>query len=156
MPTVPESILDSEPGHTAEEWQRSTSTVQQESLHIPLSHAQSNGSFHQPTVLQTPQQLSASSSRETLSPNDNQLFRSANGSTHSIYIEVEPPKEDLTIRDASQALAFQRTITRSTFTTQSRPQSTSDRSNSHALGFCVQNIRLPHYRQNPEYRPLYR
>ncbi|KAK0442877.1 hypothetical protein EV421DRAFT_1903852 [Armillaria borealis] len=62
----------------------------QESLHISLSHAQSNGSLHQPTMLQNPQQLSASSSRETLSPNDGQLRRSASGSTHSIDIEVEP------------------------------------------------------------------
>lgn len=114
-PTVPENVLNSTPGHIVEEWRRSTSTVQisqQESPHIPLSQPRSNGSLHQPAMLQTPQQLSASSSRETLSPNDGHLRRSASGSTHSIEIDVEPP---------------------------SRPQSTSDRSNSHALGFLSPN-----------------
>ncbi|KAK0210199.1 hypothetical protein DFS33DRAFT_268240 [Desarmillaria ectypa] len=111
-PTVPRNILNSTPGHTVEEWRRSTSTVQQESPHIPLSRAQSNGSLHQPTMLQTSQQLSASSSRETLSPNDGQLRRSSSHSTHSIDIAVEPP---------------------------SRPQSTSDRSNGQAIGFLSPN-----------------
>ncbi len=108
-PTVPENVLDSTPGHAVEEWRRSTSTVQvnknssslssvilihisqQESPHVLLSNVRSNGSLHQPTMLQTPRQLSASSSRETLSPNDGQLRRSASRSTHSIDIEVEPP-----------------------------------------------------------------
>ncbi|SJL04796.1 uncharacterized protein ARMOST_08166 [Armillaria ostoyae] len=92
MSTVPENILDSTPGHAVEEWRRSTSTVQWESPHIPLSYPRSNDSLHQPTMLQIPQRLSASSSRETLSPNDGQLRRSVSGSsTHSIDIEVEPP-----------------------------------------------------------------
>ncbi len=64
---------------------------QPEFYHIPLSHIRSNGSLHPPTMLQTPQQLSASSSRETLSPNDGQLCRSASDSTHNIDIRVEPP-----------------------------------------------------------------
>ncbi|KAK0458584.1 uncharacterized protein EV420DRAFT_366629 [Desarmillaria tabescens] len=98
-PTVPENILDSTPGHAVEEWRRSTSTVQQESPHIPLSHAQSNRSLHQPTMLQTPQQLSASSSRETLSPNDGQLRRTSSRSTHSIDIEVEPPSRPQSASD---------------------------------------------------------
>ncbi|PBK83084.1 hypothetical protein ARMGADRAFT_1019248 [Armillaria gallica] len=111
-PTVPENVLDSTPGHAVEEWRRSTSTVQQESPHVLLSNVRSNGSLHQPTMLQTPRQLSASSSRETLSPNDGQLRRSASRSTHSIDIEVEPP---------------------------SRPQSTSERSTGHTMGFLSPN-----------------
>ncbi|PBK83092.1 hypothetical protein ARMGADRAFT_1137519 [Armillaria gallica] len=42
-------------------------------------------------MLQIPQQFSASSSQEMLSPNDGQLLRSASGSIHSVDIEVEPP-----------------------------------------------------------------
>ncbi len=66
---------------------------QPEFYHIPLSHVRSNGSLHPLTMLQTLNSFleSASSSHETLSPNDGQLRRSASGSTHSIDIEVEPP-----------------------------------------------------------------
>ncbi|KAG7453073.1 uncharacterized protein BT62DRAFT_1070757 [Guyanagaster necrorhizus] len=112
-PTVPENVLDPVPGRAVEEWRRSTSTIQQESPHIPLSHAQSNSSLRQPTMLQTPQPPSASSSRETLSPNDIGLHRrSSSGSTHSIDIEVQPP---------------------------SRPSSSPDRSDGQTLGFLSPN-----------------
>ncbi|SJL04773.1 uncharacterized protein ARMOST_08143 [Armillaria ostoyae] len=76
-----------------------------------------------------PQHLSASSSREALSPNDCQLC--ASGSTHSIDIEVEPPSRD------------------------SRPQSTSDHSNGHIMGFLNPNHTptiLP--LEPPEHRPM--
>ncbi len=94
-------------------------------------------------MLQPTEWLSASSSR----PNDSQLRRSASGSTHNIDIEVEPPVCPFPLSHSYAHLTLR----------QSHPQFTSDRSNSHALGFLSPNhtpaILVPPP-EPPEHRPV--